>query len=171
MREAIERTRADYLAAGVSAAFVSRALATPAHSMWFPQPDELVEANVLTGSPVMVATAGGGSRRETLAEMRLRRNFAETAARMNESGPERIGPITTRERTSASGTTFTFHYRLETDASFDRAGRRQLERNLRRLACSNVDMALALRDGGRFVHSYRDRRGRPLVDVAITQCP
>ena len=172
MREAIERTRAEYLAAGVSDAFVARALVTPAQSMWFPPPDELIEANVLTGSPVMVATADGGSRRETLAEMRLRRDMAQEAARVNASGPARIGPITQLERASASGTTLTYHYRIETDAiSFSGGGRRQLEQDLRRQACSNVDMALAIRDGGAFVHAYRNGRGRRLAEVAIRQCP
>jgi hypothetical protein len=171
MSDAIEQTRAEYLAAGVSSAFVARALATPAQSMWFPQPDQLIEANVLTGSPVMVATADGGSRRETLAEMRLRRDMAATAASVNASAPTRIGPITTMERATASGTALTYHYRLDTDDAFDAAGRRQLEGILRRRACSNVDMALAIRDGGKFVHSYSNRRGRHLVEVAITQCP
>jgi hypothetical protein len=171
MGDAIERTRAEYLAAGVSPAFVARALITPAQSMWFPQPDELIEAKVLTGSPVMVATADGGSRRESLAEMRLRRNMAAQAASLNAAGPERLGPITLMERASASGTTLTFHYRLETDETLSAAGRRQLEGNLRRQACSNVEMALAIRDGGKFVHSYSNSKGRPLADVAISRCP
>jgi hypothetical protein len=140
--------------------------------MWFPQPDELIEAKVLTGSSVMVATPGGGSRRETLAEMRVRRDMAAQAASVNASAPERLGPITMLERASASGTTLTFHYRLETDETFfSGGGKRQLAQNLRRQACSNVDMALAIRDGATFVHSYSNSRGRRLVDVAITQCP
>ena len=172
MRDAIERTRAEYLAAGVSRDFVWRALATPAESMWFPQPEQLVEANVLTGSPVMVATDDGGSRRETLAEMRVRRQMAAQAASINASGPERLGPITLLERATASGTTLTFHYRLETDETFfSGGGRRQLERNLRRQACSSVDMALAIREGATFVHAYNNSRGRRLAEVAISQCP
>jgi hypothetical protein len=172
MRDAIERTRAEYLAAGVSPAFVDRALVTPAQDMWFPQPDELIEAKVLTGSPVMVEAPGGGSRRETLVEMRLRRQMAAEAAGVNSSGPQRIGPITILERASASGTTLTFHYRLETEETFfSGAGRRQLEQNLRRQACGNVEMALAIRDGASFVHSYSNSRGRRVAEVAITHCP
>lgn len=172
MRDSIERTRAEYLAAGVSAGFVARALATPAQGMWFPEPEELIEAKVLTGSPVMVATGDGGSRRETLAEMRVRRAMAAQAASMNASGPERLGPITVMERATASGTTLTFHYRLETDETFfSGGGRRELEQNLRRQACSSVDMALAIREGATFVHSYSNRRGRRLAEVTVSQCP
>ena len=172
MRDAIERTRAEYLAAGVSPPFVSRALVTPAQSMWFPQPDELIEAKVLTGSPVMVATPGGGSRRETLAEMRVRRDMAAQAAAISAAGPERLGPITVMERATASGTTLTFHYRLETDETFfSGGGRRELEQNLRRQACSSVAMALAIREGATFVHAYSNRRGRRLAEVAISRCP
>ncbi|HEX8225092.1 MAG TPA: hypothetical protein VF605_14840 [Allosphingosinicella sp.] len=171
MRDSIERTRAEYLAAGVSYPFVARALATPAQSMWFPQPDELIEAKVLTGSPVMIATPGGGSRRETLAEMRMRRQLAAEAAQINASGPDRLGPITVMERATASGTTLTFHYRLDTDETGFAGGRQALERILRRQACSSVDMALAIREGAKFVHSYSNRQGRHLADVAITRCP
>jgi hypothetical protein len=170
MSDAIERARAEYLAAGVSPAFVSRALAAPAQSMWFPEPDVLIEAKVLTGSAVMVSLPGGGSRRETLAKMRLRRDMAAQAAQLNASAPTRLGPITMLERASASGTTLTYHYRLETADTFSADGRRQLERQLRREACSNVVMALAIRNGGKFIHSYRDSRNQRLVEVAISDC-
>ena len=75
------------------------------------------------------------------------------------------------ERATASGTTLTFHYRLDTDETAFAGGRPALERILRRQACSSVDMALAIREGARFVHSYSNRRGRHLADVAITRCP
>ncbi len=171
MRDAIERTRDEYLAAGVSAPFVARALATPAQSMWFPQPDELVEARVLTGSPVMVGTPGGGSRRETLAEMRLRRQIAASAAQINASIPVQVSEGITMERASASGPTLTQHYRV-TLQGVDIAGSRQrLDAKLRREICSDVVMALAVSQGARFVHSYADARGRPMLDVAVTRCP
>lgn len=171
MGDAIERTRAEYLAAGVSPAFVSRALVTPAQSMWFPEPDQLIEAGVLTGSAVTVALPGGGSRRETLEEMRLRRDMAAQAAQRNASVPIRLGPITLLERVSASGTTLTYHYRLETTDRFSADGRRQMERQLRQEACSNVPMAVAIRQGGKFVHSYKNARGERLIEVAISDCP
>ncbi|HEU0134213.1 MAG TPA: hypothetical protein VFR28_05270, partial [Allosphingosinicella sp.] len=102
--------------------------------------------------------------------MRLRRDMAAQAAAINASGPERLGPITVMERATASGTTLTFHYRIDSAETFDSDGRRQLERNLRRQACSNVEMVLAIRDGGKFVHSYSNRSGRRVAEVAIDRC-
>jgi hypothetical protein len=170
MRKAVERTRADYLAAGVKRDFVERVLATPAQLTWFPSPVELVEANVLTGSDVFV-TKGGKRRRETAVEMRLRRNIAATAERINANAPRRLSADTTFLRASASGTTLTHHYRIDADR-IDVAGTRQgIGRQLRRETCSDADMALAVREGARFVHSYSDRRGRNAVDIVIETCP
>ncbi|HEU0098290.1 MAG TPA: hypothetical protein VFQ67_05885 [Allosphingosinicella sp.] len=170
LRKAVERTRADWLAAGVKPEFVERVLITPAQAMWFPDPAELVEANVLTGSDVFV-TKGGERRRETAAEMRLRRNMAATAERINATLPRRLSEDTTILRVSASGTTLTHHYRLDADA-IDAAGTRQgIGRQLRRQVCADVNMALAIREGARFVHSYSDRRGRHAVDIVIDACP
>lgn len=170
MRKAVERTRADYLAAGVKSDFVERVLATPPQAMWFPDPVRLVEANVLTGSDVFVAK-GGERRRETAVEMRLRRDLAVTAERINATLPRRLSEDTTMLRVSASGTTLTHHYRIDADG-IDAAGtQRSLGRQLRREICSNVEMAVAIRQGARFVHSYSDRRGRHAVDIVIAQCP
>ncbi|HYJ82994.1 MAG TPA: hypothetical protein VEW26_09165 [Allosphingosinicella sp.] len=170
MRKAVERTRADYLAAGVKPAFVDRVLATPAQLMWYPDPVELLEANVLTGSDVFV-TKGGERRRETAAQMRVRRNMATTAEQINATLPRRLSEDTTLLRMSASGTTLTHHYRIEADR-IDAAGTRQgLGRQLRRQLCSEVEMALAVREGARFVHSFSDRHGRHAVDIVISECP
>jgi hypothetical protein len=103
--------------------------------------------------------------------MRLRRDIAATAERINAMGPRRLSADTTMVRASASGTTLTHHYRVEAD-QIDAAGtRRGIGRQLRREICSNVEMVVAIREGARFVHSYSDRRGRHAVDIAITECP
>jgi hypothetical protein len=167
--DAVEKTRAEYLAAGLDERFVWRALATPAQSMWFPSPDALIEAKVLTGSDVFVADEGG-IRRETLQEMRLRRNLQAAAARMNASAPVRLDSLSTLERASASGTTLTQHIRIEIDRVDVAASRRQLTQDLRRQLCSDVETALALREGGRFVYSYSDRTGKRLLEIAVTEC-
>lgn len=170
MRKAVNRTRADYLAAGVKRDFVERVLATPPQAMWFPDPVQLVEANVLTGSDVFVAKSGQ-RRRETAVEMRLRRNIAATAERINATTPRRLSAETTIVRASASGTTLTHHYRIDADV-IDVAGtRRGIGQMLRREICSDVEMVTAIREGARFVHSYSDRRGRHALDIAITECP
>ncbi|HEX6376783.1 MAG TPA: hypothetical protein VFZ91_13815 [Allosphingosinicella sp.] len=170
LRDAIERTRAEYLAAGLDERFVWRALATPAQSMWFPSPEQLVEAKVLTGSDVFVMDEGGARRRETLGEMRVRRQMQTIAARINARGPLRVNHITTMERASASGTTLTEHYRVETDRLDVAGSRANLTRSYRQEICSNVESALMVRDGGRFVLSYKDGRGRPVFDITVSRC-
>lgn len=170
MRSGIEQTRAEYLAAGVDSRFVWRALVTPAQSMWIPSPEELVEARVLTGSGVKVAETDGTTRDETLAEMRVRRQMQATAARINAGGSVRIDDFTTMERASVSGTTLTQHYRVELDGLDVAGSRTNLTRSFRQEICSNVESALAVREGGRFVLSYRDGKGRPVFDVAVTHC-
>jgi len=169
LNDAIERTRAEYLAAGVEGQFVRRALATPAQTMWFPGPEELVEASVLTGSDVFV-TEDGVRRRETVAEMRVRRQMQAIAAQINARGPVQVNAITTMERASVSGTTLTEHYRIESDRLDVAGSRANLTRSYRREICSNVETALMVSEGGRFVLSYRDGRGRPVLDVVIASC-
>jgi hypothetical protein len=170
LRGGIERTRAEYLAAGVDERFVSRALATPAQSMWFPTPVELVEARVLTGSDVLVTEGGAPPRRETLVEMRLRLQMQAAAERINAKAPIRVDEFSTMERATASGTTLTQHYRVETDGVDVAGSRANLERSFRREICSNAESALAVRDGARFVLSYKTGRGRPVFDIAVSRC-
>lgn len=170
LRDAVERTRAEYLAAGVEKQFVARALATPAQTMWLPSPEQLVEARVLTGSDVLVADGPGAPRRETLAEMRVRRQMQVIAAQINARGPVRLNDITTMERASVSGTTLTEHYRIESDRLDVARSRANLTRSYRREICSNVETALMVSEGGRFVLSYKDGAGRPVLGVAISSC-
>ena len=137
--------------------------------MWFPGPEELIEAKVLTGSDVFV-NEGGVRRRETVAEMRVRRQMQVIAAQINARGPVQLNDITTMERASVSGTTLTEHYRIESDRLDIAGSRANLSRNYRREICSNVETALMVREGGRFVLSYKDGRGRPVLDVTIANC-
>ncbi|HEX8378977.1 MAG TPA: hypothetical protein VF619_00335 [Allosphingosinicella sp.] len=170
LRNGIERTRDEYLGAGVDRGFVSRALSTPAEAMWFPSPEELVEANVLTGSGILV-TEGGRTRPETAAEMRLRRGMQRAAARMNASAPVRLDSLTTLERATASGTTLTQHIRIDVERVDVAGSRAQLTRDLSRQICSDAETAVAVSQGGRFAYSYSDKSGRHLLDVAVTRCP
>ncbi|HEX8125099.1 MAG TPA: hypothetical protein VF548_05905 [Allosphingosinicella sp.] len=170
LRDAIEETRAEYLAAGVDERFVQRAMTTPAQGIWVPPADLLVEAGVLTGSDVFVTTGEGPSRRETLGEMRVRRQMQSVAAQINAGGPRRVNGFTTMDRVSVSGTTITEHYRIETDRLDVAGSRAALSRSYGREICSKVETALMVREGGRFVLSYRDARGRPLFDVTVEKC-
>jgi hypothetical protein len=170
LRGAIDKTGRDYVAAGVHPQFVSRALATPAQGMWIPTPEQLVEGGVLTGSDIFVTDSDGSKRRETPAEMRLRRGLSEAAARMNSGMPVRIDDLTTLERVSASGTTLIQHYRVRTEGADVAGSRAALTRSFRQEICSDVRSALAVSQGGRFVLSYRDLKGRLLFEIAVSRC-
>ncbi|HEX8063297.1 MAG TPA: hypothetical protein VF535_08775 [Allosphingosinicella sp.] len=170
LQDAVEKIRAEYLAAGVDERFVQRALMTPAQSMWVPAPDQLVEAGVLTGSDVFVTDGKGPPRRETLGEMRVRRQMQAIAAQINARGPVRVNPFTTMERASVSGTTITEHYRIEIERLDVAGSRANLTRGYRKEICSSVETALMVREGGRFVLSYTDGKGRPVFDVVVEKC-
>jgi hypothetical protein len=168
--DAIERTRAEYLAAGVDRNFAGRALATPAQTMWFPSPEELVEGGVLTGSDVFVTESGRPPRRETLQEMRMRRQMQAVAARINARGPVRLDDVTTMEGASVTGTTLTQHYRVKVEGLDIAGSKANLRRSFRQEICSSVESVTAIRQGGRFALSYKDGRGRPLFDVVVSDC-
>ena len=170
LRDAIEKTRAEYLAAGVDALFVGQALATPAEGMWIPGPEELVEARVLTSSDVFVTEGPGAPRRETLTEMRLRRQMKARAEQINDEAPVEVSPSITMERATSSGSTLTQHYRVEIANLNVAVSRATMTRLYRQEICSDVKTALAVSQGGRFVLAYEDGRGRPLFDVTIASC-
>ena len=138
--------------------------------MWFPSPEELVQAGVLTGSDLFVAGPDGTRRRETLGEMRLRRQMEGVAARINLRAPIRVDRITTMERATVSGTTLTEHYRIETERLDVAGSRANLTRSYRKEICSRVESALMVREGGRFVLAYADGRGRKVFDVVVEEC-
>jgi hypothetical protein len=170
LRDGTEKIRAEYLAAGVDDRFAQRALVTPAQSMWVPSPEELVEAGVLTGSDVFVTDDDGARRRETLGEMRVRRQMQAVVAQINAKGPVRVNQFTTMERASVSGTTLTEHYRITAERLDVAGSRANLTRSYRKEICSSVETALMVREGGRFVLSYADGRGRPVFDVVVEKC-
>lgn len=174
----IDATRTDYVSAGVNADFVQRALGTPAEDMWFPSADELIEANVLTGSDIVVVASGARPRKrperepteESLGEKRLRSELKALAAHINSSSPRRLDSLTTLQRASASGLTLTYFYKVEiakTDAS---AAKAEMARLVRRQLCGDKAMAAAVRDGGRFVFSYDTPSGNHLFDFAARTC-
>jgi hypothetical protein len=170
LSDAIEKTRAEYLAAGVNEMFVAQAMATPAQGMWFPGPEELVEARVLTSSDVFVTEGPGAPRRETLTEMRLRRQMKAFAEGINSRGPVRLDPSLTMEGATSSGTTLTQHYRVELQNLNVARSRANMTRSFRQEICSDAKTALAVSQGGRFVLAYKDGKGRPLFDVVIASC-
>lgn len=171
LRDAVETMRAEYLAAGVDPNFVWRALATPAERVWVPSPEELVAAKVLTASDIFVTGEDGVRRRETLAEMRVRRRMKAAADQLNARTPIRIGRMAVLEGASATGLTLTRRIMIEIDEVDVGGSRGPLTAEIRQQVCSDVDEALAIRDGGRMVFSYGNRRGRRLFDITVSKCP
>ena len=80
--------------------------------MWFPTPEELVDANVLTTSAPVIHASGGG---ESQSDRRLRADVAAAAARMNRGTPRAVDSLTTLERATASGLTLTQYYRVNAE--------------------------------------------------------
>jgi hypothetical protein len=171
---AVEEMRAGYLAAGVEPGFVARAMITPAEDMWLPSPDELNAANVLTASDIVVTAShgrsAGGSEPESLSEQRLRTDLRDEAARVNAAAPITLNPNTTLDRASASGFTLTQYYTIRA-ANLDVARTRaNMARGLEQETCGTPVTAAVVRDGGKFIFSYRDKSGRRLFEVPITHC-
>jgi len=178
LRDAVERMRSDYVEAGVDPTFVWKAVAVPADDMWFPTNQELVEANVLTGSEITIVASRSmpdrqGDRRqraENLTLQRLRSDMQAEAARVNASAPTKLDPYTTLNSASAEALTLTYRYTLRTGGLDLAAVRASVTGGLRQDTCANAGLAAAVGDGGRFVFSYRDEGGRRLFDVTIDDC-
>lgn len=156
-----------YIAAGVKEQFVWRAMTPPPQNMWFPTPEELVDANVLTTSAPVVHASGGA---ESQSDRRLRADVAASAARMNRGTPRAVDGLTTLERATASGLTLTQYYRVNAEHLDIGRSRAAMTAGARRLVCSDREGAATVHDGGRFAFVYTDRRGRHLFDVAVTSC-
>ncbi|PSJ43392.1 COG3904 family protein [Allosphingosinicella deserti] len=172
MQASVAAMRNAYLAAGVDPAFVARALTTPAETMWFPSFYELESAGVLTGSEIVIRRAGATAPVPALDAAQMQRELQAAAAQTNASAPTRLDEATTLTRATASGLTLTHYYMIEGAENLDVAdGRRVMTKMLSAQACRQPQVAKALRDGVRFVHSYSTTNGRHLFDAEVTSCP
>ena len=169
----IEKWRRRYLDAGVEWGFVWRAMATPASGMWFPTPDELVEANVLTSPDIVVSRSGSGARaarRESLSDKRLKADLAAEAARNNAKAPIPLDEHVTLDRVEARGFTLTNFYTVRMANIDVPTSRRDMSANLQQEVCGTPQSQSAVRDGASFVFVYRTPAGKKLFDVSVTEC-
>jgi hypothetical protein len=169
----IEKWRQRYLDAGIEWGFVWRAMATPAGSMWFPTPDELVDANVLTSPDIVVTRSGSGgasARPESLSDRRLKSDLAAEAARTNGKVPIRLDSMVTLDRAEAKGFTLTNFYTVEMANIDVPTSRRTMSDSLQREVCGTPQSQAAVRDGARFLFVYRNGAGGQLFQVAVTEC-
>jgi hypothetical protein len=148
-------------------------MATPAGSMWFPSPDELVAANVLTSPDIVVTRSGSGGqsvRPESLSDRRLKSDLAAEAARTNQKTPIRLDPMVTLDRAEAKGFTLTNFYTVKMANIDIPTSRRAMSESLQREVCGTPQSQAAVRDGARFLFVYRNSAGGPLFHVAVTEC-
>jgi hypothetical protein len=173
---AAERMRADYVEAGVEPSFAFRAIVTPAASMWFPTPDELVAANVITSSDVVIRAASRSAADDTpregesLSDQRLRADLKAEAAMINKRGSRQVGPGVRLDRASASGFTLTLHYVVDVDRLDLERSRRAVTQLARAEVCNAPQLASAVYDGASFVYAYANKKGKPLLSVTVSDC-
>ncbi|HEX9932935.1 MAG TPA: hypothetical protein VGB08_08855 [Allosphingosinicella sp.] len=164
-RAATRQMELDYRRAGVAPHFIARAAQTPAGDMWVPPHDDLIAANVLTSSELVVVASDAAPAEEPL-ESELRQAAAVANARL----PMRLDPVTRLEAVEASGRVLTYRHRVEArrvDVSAARAGMR---RTVPQQACGDEAVADAVARGATIVYAFRDERGRALFDVPVTAC-
>jgi hypothetical protein len=173
-----ERMRLRYLEAGIDRYFAWRALATPATSMWYPTADELVAANVITSSDVVIR---GGSRtndkasaavpgEESLSDQRLRMDLKDAAVQINRSAPRQLDGRVRLERAMAEGFTLTYHYSVSGEPIDVASSKIAMSREVRAQTCADAGMAAAIYDGARFVYSYADSNGKKLFSFNVDAC-
>ena len=162
--------RAMYLKAGVDGDFLDKVVRVAPDNMWFPTVDELLDAKVITTSPIVVR---GRSKMEVaMRDQQLQRYLDYQAAQINASGPKRIDHMTTR--TGAKATPHVLTIRFKTEFSRGQVdpsvGRREMRPVLSKQICDDRKTSLAVDAGATFVFTYFDRSGGEIFSVPISQC-
>ena len=160
-QEAIAANTRDYIAAGISPAFVSRMMETASSSMWYPEHDQLIAEGVLNGQSIVV----GG--KDMLSE-----NMRDVASEMNKGTPRKLDNITELKSVTAKGhkVMIADTINVPVDGSRLASSRTAIRKDLLRNACGNSGMQALIRAGGSLVYTYSDREGRKLFDISITEC-
>lgn len=164
-RAATRQMELDYRRAGVAADFIERAAQVPADDMWVPPHDDLLAANVLTSSELIVVGA------ETpAAEAPLESDLRRAAASANARLPVRLDPVTRLEAVEASGRVLTYRHRVETRRMDVAVARSAMRHGVPLEACRDGGIAEAVSRGATVIFAYRDERGRALFEVPVTEC-
>ena len=162
---AIADNRADYIKAGITPAFLDRALSTLPQDMWFPNHDELVDAGVLTAREITVGSSVSDQRR--LMEI-LARNAAET----NQASGQMVDKITRLISAKASGVELSLKYQLT--EGFDRSRRaalgERMRTSVRGAVCADIQGQL-IAQGARYTFDYVGPDGEDLFGFTIDKCP
>ncbi|WP_431470334.1 hypothetical protein [Sphingosinithalassobacter sp. LHW66-3] len=97
---------------------------------------------------------------------------AEGAEQINRQLPRQIDAGTTLERVVASGTTLTYHYRLDVSAAeFSPELVEQLKAGTRANVCSQEQMRNTMAIGGAYAYAWTDRKGETIDTIRIVSCP
>jgi hypothetical protein len=138
--------------------------------MWFPTVDELINAKVITTSPIVVRSR---SKLEIgMRDQALQRYLDYTADQINSAGPVKADNVTTRTGARATAMALTIRFRLAAERSQFDAGlvKRKLGPILTRRVCHDSKMSLAIDDGAKFLFSYYDRSGNLAFTIPVSTC-
>lgn len=162
---AIADNRAEYIKAGITPAFLDRALNTLPEDMWFPNHDELVDAGVLTAREITVGSNFTDRRR--LAEI-LARNAAET----NQASGQMVDKVTRLMSAKASGVELTFKYQLTEGIPRSRraAAGEEIRKSVRDTICPDIHGQM-IAQGARFRFDYVGPDGEDWFGFTIDKCP
>jgi hypothetical protein len=164
-RSATRRMELDYRRAGVAPHFIRRAVQTPAEDMWVPGHDDLIAANVLTSSELVVV-----GEEAPPPDAPLETELRHAAAVVNARLPIRLDPVTRLEAVEASGRVLTYRHRIEARRINLSSARGAMGRVVPLQACRDGAVADAVARGATIVYAFRDERGRELFDIPVSEC-
>jgi hypothetical protein len=159
-----------YVKAGVDPGFLDKALSVSPQSMWFPTVDELIDAKVITASPIVI-------RNRSKLEVQMRSHALQeyldyTAKQINGTSPLLVDKVTTRTGAKATPGVLTIRFRIAGDRSQFDAGlaKRKLGPVLTGQVCRDNKTSLAVDDGAKFVFAYYDRSGALAFTIPVSTC-
>lgn len=96
---------------------------------------------------------------------------AQAAAQLNAQMPRRLDAVTTLEQISTSGTTLTYHLRVDTKlADLPEGSASRLAASTRSTVCASQDMRSTIGYGGVYRYIWLDRAGEKIHELRIDRC-
>jgi ATP-dependent protease ClpP protease subunit len=161
-QDIIQSNRQDYLAAGMSNAFIDRIMATPPEKIWYPSGEEMTEAGVLNAVVV--------SRHSDSDQARLNQVLKQAAANINAKRGTMVDDVTRLEGARLDGHLIAVDYLVTKPVHVSASQMEsQMGPAIRKGICAGPDGAL-INAGGRYRFDYRDKDGRKIGTVMIDRC-
>ena len=171
--------RAVYERADVSSEFINKIVATPFEQVWYPDHNELLAANVITGdrtigetTPLATRVRSRDAKNEDIARG-LTHGFKQAAETINQGTPTMVDDETRLDRATAGpGAILTYHYTFPNYASdaVDSAWiNSQLRESVTSSVCKSEGMKPALEYGGKYIYSYSGNDQKVVGSFQITR--